>query len=203
MDIRIDAIQSVTDILECISILQIQQASVQDKHLQCLKNIITVWPNTKNELQSNSRSYWSYRDVLAVIDRVVMKSRHIIIPAILKQHVLDQLHLNHVGIEKTKLLACKSIYWVDINTDIDKYIKNCNPCLEFQQTQPKEKMIHYDIPLRPWEMLGADVFYFNNKTYLCIVDYHSKFPVIKRMEELSTESNHHNKGHTCRIWDTT
>ena len=54
--------------------------------------------------------------------------------------------------------------------------------------QPKEKMIHYDIPLRPWEVLGADVFHFNNKDYLCMVHYHSKFPVIKRMEGLSTES---------------
>ena len=49
-------------------------------------------------------------------------------------------------------------------------------------------MVHHDIPLRPWEVLGADVFHFNNKNYLCIVDYHSKFPVIKRMEGLSTES---------------
>ena len=37
-------------------------------------------------------------------------------------------------------------------------------------------------------MLGADVFHFNNKKYLYIVDYHSKFPVIKRVERLSTES---------------
>ena len=49
-------------------------------------------------------------------------------------------------------------------------------------------MIHHVIPLRPWEVLGADVFHFNNKNYLCIVDYHNKFPVIKRMEGLSTES---------------
>ena len=49
-------------------------------------------------------------------------------------------------------------------------------------------MIHHDILLRPWEVLGADVFHFNNKNYLCIVDYHSKFPVIKRMEGLSTKS---------------
>ena len=61
-------------------------------------------------------------------------------------------------------------------------------CLEFQQTQPKEKIIHHDIPLRPWEVLGADVFQFNNKTYLCIIDIHSKFPVVKRMEGLSTEN---------------
>ena len=36
MDIRIDAIQSVTDIPECILISQIQQASVQDEHPQHL-----------------------------------------------------------------------------------------------------------------------------------------------------------------------
>ena len=53
--------------------------------------------------------------------------------------------------------------------------------LGFQQTQPKEKMVHHNIPLRPWEVLGADVFHFNNKNYLCIADYHSKFPVIKRI----------------------
>ena len=54
--------------------------------------------------------------------------------------------------------------------------------------QPKEKIIHHDIPLRPWEVLGADVFYFNNKNYLCIVDYHSTFPVVKRLEGLSAEN---------------
>ena len=49
-------------------------------------------------------------------------------------------------------------------------------------------MVHHNIPLRPQEVLGADVFHFNNKNYLCIVDYHSKFPVIKRMEGLSSKS---------------
>ena len=33
-----------------------------------------------------------------------------------------------------------------------------------------------------------DIFQLNNKNYLCIVDYHSKFLVIKRMEELSAEN---------------
>ena len=107
MDIRTDAKQSVTDILECISIEQIQQESAKDKHLQCLKNSIIVgWPSTRDELHCGLRPYWSYRDHLAVIDGVVMKDRHIIIPAVLRQQVLDQLHTNHMGIEKTKLLTC-------------------------------------------------------------------------------------------------
>ena len=129
-----------------------------------------------------------YRGELAVIDGIILKGRHIVIPNSLKQQVLDQLHTNHMGIEKTKLLGCESVHCSSINADIENYIKHYTTCLEFQQRQPKEKVIHHDIPLRPWEVIGADVFHFNNKNYLCIVDYHSKFPVIKRLERLSVES---------------
>ena len=46
----------------------------------------------------------------------------------------------------------------------------------------------HDIPLQPWEVVGADVFHYNNKNYLCIVDYNSKFPIVKRLEGLSAEN---------------
>ena len=49
-------------------------------------------------------------------------------------------------------------------------------------------MIHHDIPVRPWDVIDADMFTVNNKHYLCIVDYHSKFPIIKKAENLSADS---------------
>ena len=80
MDIRVDAIQSATDILEYISILQVQQAMTQDEYLQCLTNIIiTGWPSTRNQLHIDIRPYWSYRDDMVVIDNVAMKGRCIIV----------------------------------------------------------------------------------------------------------------------------
>ena len=96
--------------------------------------IITGWPSTKEELHADIKPYWSYRDELAVIDGIMLKGRHIVIPTSLKEQVLGQLHTNHMGIEKMKLLAHKSVYWSNINVDIKKYIKNCATCLEFQQT---------------------------------------------------------------------
>ena len=93
-----------TDIPECLSISQIQQASAQDDHLQHLKSfIITGWPNMKDKLHSDLRPYGSYRNDLAVIDGVVMKGTQIVIPTVLKQQVLDQLHTNHMGIKKIKI----------------------------------------------------------------------------------------------------
>ena len=117
----------------------------------------------KDQLHLDIRPYLSYKDDLAVIDGIVMKGRCIIIPKVLKQQTQDQLHVNHMGIEKTKLLVFESIYWVNINNDTENYIKNCSTCLEFQQTQPKENTIHHDIPMRPWNVIGADMFQFNTK----------------------------------------
>ena len=93
--------QNMTDIQESMSIAQIQQASAQDDHLQCLKSfIITGWPSTKDKLHSDLKTYWSYRDELAVIDGIVLKASHIVIPNSVRQQVLDQLHTNHMHIEK-------------------------------------------------------------------------------------------------------
>ena len=139
-------------------------------------------------LHADLKAYWSYRDELAVIDGVILKDRCIIITTNLRCQILELLHTNHKGIEKTKLLACESVYWPSINADIDNFIKNCTTCLHFQQTQVKERIIHHDIPLCPWEVVSMDVFHFNNKNYLHTIDNNSKFPVIKKLEGLSVES---------------
>ena len=189
MDVHVDTIQSSIDMPECISMAEIQQTSSQDKHLQQLKKFnIAGWPNTKDELHDNIKPYWPHRDELTVIDSMILNGRHIVIPCSLRQQVLAQLHTSHMGIEKTKLLAHDSVFWSNINADIKSYIKQCATCLEFQQTQPKEKITHHDIPLRQWEVVGADVFHFKNKHYLWIVDYNSKFPIIKRLEGLSADN---------------
>ena len=95
-----------------------------------------------------------------------MKGRNIIIPEILKMQAQDQLHINHMGIEKTKFLACESIYWANINDDIENLMKNCTTCLTFKHTQPKEK-IHHDIQVRPWDVIGSEMFIVNNNP--CII----------------------------------
>ena len=45
-----------------------------------------------------------------------------------------------------------------------------------------------EIPGRLWEYVGVDIFPINNKHFLCIVDYYSKFPVMKQVELFSTDN---------------
>ena len=77
MDIWVDAIQTATDMPECISMAEIQQALSLDNHLQQLKGIIiTGWPDSRDELCVDLQPYCkSYRDELAVTDGVILKGK--------------------------------------------------------------------------------------------------------------------------------
>ena len=68
-----------------------------------------------------------------------MKGRHIIIPQELKQHLLDQLHLNHMGIKKMKLLMHKSVYWDNVNYNIENHIKIVTCALSFSRHSPRRR----------------------------------------------------------------
>ena len=68
---------------------------------------------------------------------------------------------------------------MNINAEIEDSIKNFPVCLDFQATQPNDKMLSHEIPGKLWGCVGADIFSTDRKYYLCIVDYHSKFPLIK------------------------
>lgn len=45
-----------------------------------------------------------------------------------------------------------------------------------------------DLPTRPWEKLGSDIFRFNGANYLIIVDYYSRFPIIRPLNDTSAST---------------
>ena len=58
MDVLVDAIQTTIDMLECVSVAEIQQVSSLDNHLQQLKGIIiTGWPDSRDELHADLQPY--------------------------------------------------------------------------------------------------------------------------------------------------
>ena len=46
----------------------------------------------------------------------------------------------------------------------------------------------HKIQRRPWESVTADIFTINNKHYLCIIDNHSKLPVVKQVEGFNADN---------------
>ena len=42
----------------------------------------------------------------------------------------------------------------------------------------------------PWEVIDNDLFTANDSNIPCVLDYHSKYPVVREAEKLSPEFNY-------------
>ena len=91
-----------------------------------------------------------------MISSTAMKVRRIIIPFYCSSKIQEHLQSNHICIGKTRPLARKSEYLVNMNADIENTIKKCAMCLEYQQTQLHKKAIPYKVQGKPWEAAGAN-----------------------------------------------
>ena len=56
----------------------------------------------------------------------------------------------------------------------------------------------HDIPPLAWHTLGHDVFFFQNKSYLCIIDYYSKFSIVSELHNQTTKELIHYSAEVIR-----
>ena len=92
--------------------------------------------------------------------------------------MLKIVHEGHMGIERCKNSIRDLIFWPTINSDIKNIVENCEVCMKYRNNNSKEPLIPHDITQIPWFKLGTDLFHFDNKIYLLVVDYYSKFKEI-------------------------
>ena len=184
LDVRIEFIHFKNSKLE-----EIRENINRDPVLRELVEVITHgWPKKQNELATQLRSYWSYRDELSVENGVILKGSRIFIPEKLRKDILKDLHTGHLGIVKTLLRACRDVFWPKVNQDITDMCKSCQVCDELRNTQSKETLQPHEIPSQPWQVLGTDLFDLANEQYLIVADYFSKFIVVDKLPKLAPSS---------------
>ena len=103
------------------------------------------------------------------------------IPPEQREDILQQLHIGHFGIEKTKQRARDAVYWPRLNTDIESLIARCSICQEHQWAPQKEPMVNRPIPTRPFQMVAVDLFECDGKHYLSRQDYYSRYIEVERL----------------------
>ena len=163
--------------------------SKKDEILIALKNMIVKgWPDKRDKCPQNLRPYWNYRDEMSVLDGLILKCIRIIIPSDCRDDVLEKLHGGHFGIERTKLRARDSIYWPQINQDIETLIKSCDKCQEFSKRNNRDPDIPKEIPLVPWSLLEMDLFTMDDSSFLLVVDVTSRFPVVRVLSSETANS---------------
>ncbi|GFN99684.1 Pol polyprotein [Plakobranchus ocellatus] len=90
--------------------------------------------------------------------------------------MLNKLHESHLGVTKCRALAETSVWWPNISSQIEDMVR----------PNVKEPLLPSSFPEHPWSRVAMDLFDLHGKTYLLLVDYHSRWPEIRLLDRLSS-----------------
>lgn len=159
----------------------------KDKDLGVVKKwVVTGWP-CYNKIPDNLKGYWNVRNSLIISNGLLLKDNKIVVPSSLQKEVLNKIHYNHLGMQKCKLRARGAVYWPNINKDIELKVKSCDLCAKYQCSKSKEFMRPSETPDDNWQIVGIDIFHINNKNFLLVIDYFSKYVEIAWLKKIDSD----------------
>ncbi|UYV67706.1 K02A2.6-like, partial [Cordylochernes scorpioides] len=175
-------LSSITDKDEMLT--KIFEAQQEDTTLKAVVNYLEQgWPD-KKKMSLALLSYWHVKDELGVQNGLLMRSCRLVIPASMKLEILDKLHARNFGITKTRLRARETVWWPGISEEIAETVRKCSVCIQ-EAVSKHEPLIPTNFPTRPWQKIGNDLFKFENKWYLVVIDYYSRFPEVVQLDRLT------------------
>ena len=189
IEVQQQDIHFLQDITCPVDIEVIKAVTAEDITMNRLKQTVyNGWPEYRKQCPQELWDYWNFRCDLVLEDGLILKGNRIVVPEGLRKKVLEAIHTGHQGETKCMLLARESVFWPGISTDIRKLVNDCELCQKHQKAQAKLPIMQPDLPTRPWEKLGTDIFEFNGRNYLMIVDYYSRFPVTRLLHDITADT---------------
>ena len=129
--------------------------------------------------------YWTNQRYLTIVDDVLLFNDRIVIPTNMRLEMLNRLHESHLGVTKCRALAQTSVWWPNISSQIEDMVRKCSVCAKLRPTT-KEPHLPSSFPEHPWSRVAMDLFDLHGKTYLLLVDYHSRWPKIRLLDRLTS-----------------
>ena len=100
----------------------------------------------------------------------------------------QKVHAGHLGINTCLRRARDLIFWPAMSRDIRHYVESCKTCAINMSKQSPEPVLLHEIPARPWQKIGTDIFQVQGQSYLVTCDYHSNFIEVDFLPDLSAQS---------------
>ena len=117
---------------------EIREKQSRDVICQTLSNYCNNgWPETKHKASEIGKLYWPLRGEITINKGLLMKADRLFIPTEMRADILNKIHGAHQGITKCKLRARESVWWLGINSDIEKEVKACDICAKLQNDHAK------------------------------------------------------------------
>lgn len=137
------------------------------------------WPR---EVPTELKPYSRRELELSIDNDLIMWGYRLIIPPKFRSQMLQELHGAHMGIVRMKSLARQYVWWPGLDSDIEKFVKQCEACMKNSASPAKATLIKFNEGKHVFDRIHIDFLGpFHGKTYLIITDSYSKWPEVYEM----------------------
>ena len=161
------------------------------QHFKTSRNSACTGLPDKAKLGSEDKLYLQVAADLTIQKGLLLKGSRLVIPVAMQKTILGKMHEGHQGITKCREHVKQSVWWPGLSKQIEDVVDKCDKCSKERQNR-LEPMIPSDVPERPWQTVGSDLFELNGSNYLLVVDYLSAFVEIAKLNNTSSASTVNN-----------
>lgn len=162
----------------------VERESAYDVRLARVREYVkSGWPASLDNAEL--MPYFRRRTELSLEGNCLVWGSRIVIPAKLRDEVLQLLHDGHAGVVRMKMLARSFVWWPGLDQDIETKASHCESCQDSRPMAPKVPLVSWTVTERPWQRLHMDFGEKDGTKLLLLVDSHSKWIELWKMESTS------------------
>ncbi|XP_061708233.1 uncharacterized protein K02A2.6-like [Cydia pomonella] len=166
----------------------VQVSTEKDSVLRRIVSYLqTGWPSSVNDREV--QPYFLRRNELYMDRGCMVWGYRLVIPEVLREKLLRELHVGHMGIVKMKSMARSVMWWPGIDADVERTCRSCGTCVAESSAPPRA-------PPQPWRYL-TDVWTrlhidflgpIQGRTFLILIDSTSKWLEVFQMQSTTAKA---------------
>ena len=138
-----------------------------------LEFTLNGWPNHTND--PSLEPFFKRREELSAEQGCILWGLRVIIPPKFRERLLEELHDEHPGMCRMKALARSHLWWPGLDQDIESKVRSCSACMSVRKLPALAPLHPWTWPRRPWQRIHVDFAEKDGKSFLVVVDSHSKW----------------------------
>ena len=150
-----------------------------------LQFVLNGWPDICDS--DNLKPFWSKQLELSAQQGCLLWGNRVVVPPLLRQKILQQLHDSHLGISRMKSLGRMFVWWPGFDQEVEEIVRHCDICQRSRASPPAAPLHPWTWPSRPWSRVHIDYAgpYLGHR-FLVVIDAHSKWIEVIPMNSTTT-----------------
>nr|XP_039266337.1 uncharacterized protein K02A2.6-like [Styela clava] len=176
---------------KAITLKEIEEETFNDPMMQNVKKCIVSgkWQDYRN--CEEMRNFESLSSELSITEQgIILRGHRIVVPVKMRKQMVSIAHEGHQGVAKTKALIRAKLWFPNIDSMVENYIKNCPACAAVTKDERFQPLRMSELPRAVWKSLSADFCgpYPSGDYLLVVIDNYSRFPVVELVKSTSARS---------------